>query len=207
MVANSVHRHNQSIDLGIYDSDTGWWPDWSKLQSRHREIYPWIPCELVGDNLRSTVYKSRATTRGLMALPSEFKQNGGDVSITCRVWHCSFTSSSFRSHTNRAEDWSLHNHAWYRSQAYDNVNFSTKYLYRWKISIPNSQLKTIKYVYRKTKVIIKFHCNTISEWNEEILEGFKVEPVDEKLRRYISNWLQQVKKKEQQHDQKNNTEL
>jgi hypothetical protein len=28
--------------------------------------------------------------------------------------------------------------------------------------------------------------------NEELLEGLKVQPVDEKLRRYISNWLQHV---------------
>jgi len=64
-----------------------------------------------------------------------------------------------------------------------------------KNSIPNSPLKTIKYIYKKTKVIIKFHCNTISEWNEEILEELKVEPVDEKFRRYKSNWLQQVTRK------------
>jgi hypothetical protein len=30
--------------------------------------------------------------------------------------------------------------------------------------------------------------------NEEILEELKVEPIDEKLRRYKSNWLRQVKK-------------
>jgi hypothetical protein len=28
--------------------------------------------------------------------------------------------------------------------------------------------------------------------NKEILEGVKVEPVDEKLRRYTSNWLRHV---------------
>ena len=27
MVANSVHRHDQSINLGIYDSDTALQPD------------------------------------------------------------------------------------------------------------------------------------------------------------------------------------
>ena len=30
--------------------------------------------------------------------------------------------------------------------------------------------------------------------NEEISEGLKVEPVDEKLRRYKSNWLRHVKR-------------
>ena len=27
VVASCEHRHNQSICLGIYDSDTAWWPD------------------------------------------------------------------------------------------------------------------------------------------------------------------------------------
>jgi len=35
MVANSVHRHDQSMDLGIYDSDTALRPDWNKAALRH----------------------------------------------------------------------------------------------------------------------------------------------------------------------------
>jgi len=34
MVANSVNRHNQSIGLGIYDSDTAWRPDWNEAALR-----------------------------------------------------------------------------------------------------------------------------------------------------------------------------
>jgi len=30
MVANSVHLHDQSISLGIYDSNTAWQPDWNE---------------------------------------------------------------------------------------------------------------------------------------------------------------------------------
>jgi hypothetical protein len=30
VVANFVHRHDQSIDLGICDSDTALWPDWNE---------------------------------------------------------------------------------------------------------------------------------------------------------------------------------
>jgi hypothetical protein len=29
VVANSVHCHDQSLGLGIYDSDTTWRPDWN----------------------------------------------------------------------------------------------------------------------------------------------------------------------------------
>jgi len=35
VVANSVHRHDQSIDLGIYDSDTTLRPDWNEAALRH----------------------------------------------------------------------------------------------------------------------------------------------------------------------------
>jgi hypothetical protein len=35
VVANSVHRHDQSIGLGIYDSDTAWQPDWNEEAPRH----------------------------------------------------------------------------------------------------------------------------------------------------------------------------
>jgi len=35
MVANSVYYHGQSIGLGIYDSDTAWWPDWNKVALCH----------------------------------------------------------------------------------------------------------------------------------------------------------------------------
>ena len=35
VVANSVHRHYQSIDLGIYDSDTALRPDWNEVALRH----------------------------------------------------------------------------------------------------------------------------------------------------------------------------
>jgi hypothetical protein len=43
--------------------------------------------------------------------------------------------------------------------------------------------------------------------NEEILEELKVEPADDKLRRYKSNWLRHVKKhKNEQQDAKNNAE-
>jgi len=35
LVANSVHRHDQSIDLGIYDSDTAWRSDWNEAALRH----------------------------------------------------------------------------------------------------------------------------------------------------------------------------
>ena len=34
MVANSVHRHDQSIDLGIYDWDTALRPDWTEVALR-----------------------------------------------------------------------------------------------------------------------------------------------------------------------------
>ena len=36
LVANSVHhRHDQSIGLGIYDSDTAWRPNWNEATLRH----------------------------------------------------------------------------------------------------------------------------------------------------------------------------
>ena len=35
VVANSVHRHDQSINLGIYDSDTALWPEWNEAALRH----------------------------------------------------------------------------------------------------------------------------------------------------------------------------
>ena len=35
LVANSLHRHDQSIGLGIYDSGTAWWPDWNEAVLRH----------------------------------------------------------------------------------------------------------------------------------------------------------------------------
>ena len=35
LVANSVHRHDQSISLGIYDPDTAWQPDWNEAVFRH----------------------------------------------------------------------------------------------------------------------------------------------------------------------------
>jgi len=35
VVANSVHRHDQSIDLGIYDSDTALRPNWNEAALRH----------------------------------------------------------------------------------------------------------------------------------------------------------------------------
>jgi hypothetical protein len=38
------------------------------------------------------------------------------------------------------------------------------------------------------------------------LEGVKAEPIEKKLRRYKSNWQQQVQN-EQQEDAKNNAEL
>jgi len=34
LVANSVHRHDQSIGLGIYDSDTASRPDWNEVALR-----------------------------------------------------------------------------------------------------------------------------------------------------------------------------
>jgi len=34
VVANSVHRHDQLIDLGIYDSDTALRPDWNEAALR-----------------------------------------------------------------------------------------------------------------------------------------------------------------------------
>ena len=34
VVANSVHRHDQLIDLGIYDSDTALRPDWNEVALR-----------------------------------------------------------------------------------------------------------------------------------------------------------------------------
>ena len=34
LVANSVHRHDQFIGLGIYDSDTTWRPDWNEAVLR-----------------------------------------------------------------------------------------------------------------------------------------------------------------------------
>ena len=34
-VANFVHRHDQSISLGIYDSDTALRPDWNEAALRH----------------------------------------------------------------------------------------------------------------------------------------------------------------------------
>jgi len=35
LVVNSVYRHDQSISLGIYDSDTAWQPDWNEAALRH----------------------------------------------------------------------------------------------------------------------------------------------------------------------------
>jgi len=35
VVANSMHLHDQSIDLGIYDSDTALRPDWNEAALRH----------------------------------------------------------------------------------------------------------------------------------------------------------------------------
>jgi len=35
VVFNSVHRHNQSIDLWIYDSDNALRPDWNEAALRH----------------------------------------------------------------------------------------------------------------------------------------------------------------------------
>ena len=35
VVANSVHHHDQSIGLGIYDSDTALWPEWNEVVLRH----------------------------------------------------------------------------------------------------------------------------------------------------------------------------
>jgi len=35
LVANSVHRHDQSIGLRIYDSDTTWRPDWNEAALHH----------------------------------------------------------------------------------------------------------------------------------------------------------------------------
>jgi hypothetical protein len=44
--------------------------------------------------------------------------------------------------------------------------------------------------------------------NEEILEELKVEPFDEKLRRYKSNWLRHATRTNKiQQDTKNNAEL
>jgi hypothetical protein len=35
VVANSVYRHDQSIDLGVYDLDTAWRPDWNEEALLH----------------------------------------------------------------------------------------------------------------------------------------------------------------------------
>ena len=35
VVANSVQQHDQSIDMGIYDSDTAWRPDWKQAALCH----------------------------------------------------------------------------------------------------------------------------------------------------------------------------
>ena len=35
VLANSVYHHDQSIDLGIYDSDTAWRPNWNEAALRH----------------------------------------------------------------------------------------------------------------------------------------------------------------------------
>ena len=35
VVANPVYRYDQSIGLGIYDSDTAWWPDWNEVAHSH----------------------------------------------------------------------------------------------------------------------------------------------------------------------------
>jgi hypothetical protein len=43
--------------------------------------------------------------------------------------------------------------------------------------------------------------------NEEILEELKIEPVDEKLRRYKSNWLRHVTRMDSNRMPKNNAEL
>ena len=37
VVGNSVHCHDQSIDLGIYDSDTALRPDWNEAALRHAD--------------------------------------------------------------------------------------------------------------------------------------------------------------------------
>ena len=36
-VANSVHCHDQSINLGIYDSDTALLPDWNEAVLHHAD--------------------------------------------------------------------------------------------------------------------------------------------------------------------------
>jgi hypothetical protein len=45
-----------------------------------------------------------------------------------------------------------------------------------------------------TSIKVKFFARTVFDHkrNEEILEALKVEPVDEKLRRYKSDWLRHV---------------
>jgi hypothetical protein len=43
--------------------------------------------------------------------------------------------------------------------------------------------------------------------NEDILEKLKVEPLDEKLRRYKSNWLRRVTRMKKKQDAENNAEL
>ena len=35
VVANSLHRHDWSVNLGIYDSDTALWPDWNEAVLCH----------------------------------------------------------------------------------------------------------------------------------------------------------------------------
>jgi len=35
LVANSLHYHDQSIGLGIFDSYTAWRPDWNEAVLRH----------------------------------------------------------------------------------------------------------------------------------------------------------------------------
>jgi len=43
--------------------------------------------------------------------------------------------------------------------------------------------------------------------NEEILEELKVEPADEKPRKYASNWLRHVTRMKQQQDANSNAEI
>jgi len=37
LLGNSVYRHDQSIDLGIYDSDTALRLDWNEVALRHAD--------------------------------------------------------------------------------------------------------------------------------------------------------------------------
>jgi len=81
--------------------------------------------------------------------------------------------------------------------------------------IPRSEIWTLREKERKRLTSIETKCfSKIAGYklfdykmNEEILEELKVEPADDKLRRYKSNWLRHVKKhKNEQQDAKNNAE-